>query len=350
LALKLGDRLRIARGLTWEAAIAASQSPRGKKRSQYLFSICRRIVAESGDPYTSAMLALTEGQQSFSHARWRQALVKFEETEALFQKRCTGVSFEMATLQSFRLQTLVYMGDYQTVRNCLPDLLEIARSAGDLYLETFIRGAIEPLLLLAEDNPDQSRASITKALAGWSAPGYHLQHALIDQVLLSTEIYSGRGKEAEKLIGRRWALQRTALLYNQNLRAKMLEVRARCSLAAAIKGAGDRGVLQRTEGVLKKLEHENEAYFAGCTVGLRAVLAKLRGDDTSAAALLGRAVEALDRWEMSDYAASASYVLSEWLGEPQGVSFRNRAMDWFTAQGIQNPERWARMRLPLPQI
>jgi serine/threonine protein kinase/tetratricopeptide (TPR) repeat protein len=346
LALKSGDRARIARGLTWEAAIAASQSIGGKSRSLALFSICRPMVAELGDPKTSGILALTEGQAHFSNGEWRLSLAKFSEAESLFS-HCNGTSFEMATLNGFRLQTLVYLGDFLTLRSRSLELLESARSAGDLYLESFIAGAIQPFLSLTEDDPDGARSWVALAMERWSAPGYHLQHALIDQVRLWIELYCGRGDVAEVLIARRWKLlKRSGLMFNQNLRAKMLDVRTRCHLSAVKGGSGNSGALQRAGVCLRRLALEKEPYLLGSELSLEAIVTHLKGNEVAAPVLLENAIKALEKWEMRDYWSSAAYALSTWLGQDAGSDLRTAADNWFSTQQIQNPERWVRMRIP----
>lgn len=347
LALRSGDPLRVARGLTWEAAIAASQSRRGKRHAERLFEMCRPIVAHLNDPYASAMLLLTEGQADFSHGRWAGALEKFAHAQELLSKRCTGTAFELATLEGFKLQSLVYCGDYRALRRLAPDLMETARSAGDLYLETFIRGAILPLLSLADDEATLARASVGTALERWSAPGYHLQHALIDQVRLWIELYDDNGEAAEELIERQWPLlRRSHLLFNQNLRAKMLELRARCQLAAAVSRPGHGRSLTRVERTLRKVEREREPYQSGSLLSMRASVRWCRGDEREARRLMQAARKAFDEWEMRDHAAAAFLTLADWTGEQGGSRHRDDVVAWMTDQGIRDPERWARMRIP----
>ena len=349
LALETGDAFRIARGLTWEAAIAASQSRGGKRHAERLFSMCRPVVRELNHPYATAMLALTEGQAHFSHGRWQQALEKFEGARRGFVKQCTGSSFELATLEGFRLQTLAYMGDYNKLRLSAAELLDASRSLGDLYLETFVRGAIQPLVFLADDRPDLARASIGTAMQQWSAPGYHLQHALIDQVRVWTELYCGDPDAADSLITRQWPLlRRSHLLFNQNLRAKLLELRARCSLAADASPRRDHHRRVSAASILQKLEGEQEAYLQGSVLGMRALLHHRDGHTRQAATLLGQAADMYDAWDMGDYAAAARLTLAGWTGGEQGDALRGAALAWMSGQQIRNPDRWARMRFPIP--
>ncbi|HEY3256795.1 MAG TPA: protein kinase, partial [Polyangiaceae bacterium] len=234
LALRSGDAYRVARSLTWEAAIAASQSRRGKKQAEVLFSACREIVDRLKDPYCTAMFTLCQGLADFSHGRWTSARQRMDTAEQLFTRECIGVSYELATLNGFKLQTCVYSGAYRELREITPGLLDTARSTSDLYLETFIRGAILPLLHLADDRPDLARASVEAALAAWTSPGYHLQHALIDQIRLCIELYDGKPEDAIAIIKCQWPLlKRAGLLFNQNLRAKLLELKAKCLAASA---------------------------------------------------------------------------------------------------------------------
>src|SRR5262249_35594927 len=117
------------------------------------------------------------------------------------------------------------------------------------------------------------------------------------------------------------------LLSNQNLRAKLLEVRARCALALP----GSRYTLE-AEKITARLEQEQEAYMEGPALLLRANLAIRRAQQEKAQELLAKAARLCDKWEMRDHAASARYALGE------------RPGDWFEEQKIANPAAWVRMR------
>ena len=339
LAVKAGDARRVARGLSWEAAIAASQSRGGKKRAVELFQTCREIVESLQDPYCRAMLELCEGLADFSHGRWADARRRLDAAERLFTEECVGVSFELATLNGFKLQTCVYAGEYRDLRALAPGLLDAARSSRDLYAETFIVGAIQPLLQLADDRPDLARASAESALARWTSPGYHLQHALIDQVRLCIELYDGAADRALALITAIWPqLRRSGLLFNQNLRAKLLEVKAKCLVAAPT--GMSRAAAARA---IARLDREREGYFAGSVQCLRATVLRSAGAAADAEALLAQAVTSYEAAAMSDYAASSAVRLSAWRSDSAKLA---EACIRLRNEGIVAPERWAHMRVP----
>ena len=342
LALKAGEPFRIARSLSWEAAIRASQSKKGKTAAQGLFAVCRERVLQTMDPAPAAMLALTEGQAYFSNGRWTEALSSFEEARKLFENRCTGVAFELATLQGFKLQTLVYLGEYNALRTLTPELLDAARIHRDRYLETFIRGTIQPLLLLADDKPDQARESILRALSDWPARGYHLQHALVAQVRVAVELYGGENTSAAAYLRTEWPhIRRSYLLLNQNLRAKLLEARVRCALADARSGRGD-----NPERMIRRLAAEEEPYMTGCVLAFQAVIAKRDNKLMEAEDLFRSAIGSLEKWGMRDHAASAYFALAK-LASPRTVEPPTE-VSWFTEQKIHNPARWTKMRFPEP--
>ena len=346
LALRTGDASRIARSLTWEAAIAASQSRSGKKQAPVLFSVCREIVERLQDPYCAAMLSLCEGLADFSHGRWASARARMDHAERLFTRDCIGVSYELATLNGFKLQTCVYAGAYGELRAITPGLLDAARSTSDLYAETFIRGAILPLLHLADDRPDLARASVDAALGGWASPGYHLQHALIDQVRLCIELYDGRPDDAVALMDSQWPLlKRSGLLFNQNLRAKLLELRAKCLVASVYSGSRPvpAAAARGARAAIRRLEKEDEPYFLGSVLTLRSLLARATGQADQAERLMDGSIEAYETSSMRDYSAASAYFLASWRSDRSAMT---RASDWMRAEGIRVPERWARMRAP----
>jgi serine/threonine protein kinase len=342
MALRSGDASRIARSLTWEAATAASQSRRGKAQARVLFEVCREIVDRLQDPYCTAMLTLGEGLADFSHGRWASARQRFERAQQIFARDCVGVTYELATLNGFKLQTCVYSGAYAELRTLTPALLDGARVTNDLYSETFIRGAIMPLIHLADDRPDLARDSVGVALRSWTSPGYHLQHALIDQVRFCIELYEGRAVDAAALVGKQWTLlEKSGLLFNQNLRAKLLELRAKCRVAVAL-STPDSASPGAAAKSIDRLEREHEPCFQGSVLSLRSALAHSAGH-ASAETLMAQATAAYHECGMHDYSAAAGYWLATWRSDRDGVA---RRCDWMNQQGIQNPLRWARMRAP----
>lgn len=349
LALRAGDPSRIARGLAWEAAIAASQSHSGKRRAVRLLASCRTLLTRRHNPHSAAMLLLCEGQAHFSHGQWDPALANFDEADKLFTGQCRGVSFELATLHGFRLQTLVYRGNYRALRALTAECLDLARTSGDLYLETFIQGAIQPLLFLTDDRPDLAARSTEEALRKWTTPGYHLQHALIDQVRAWTALYAGNRSQADEILRSQWsALRKSHLLLNQNLRGKMVELRARTSLASAIRSHGAPPDLRPAKKFLAQLDREREPYMAGSRESLRAMIAHLQGDSHRAVELLGAAAKEFDSWKMADFAAASRVVLAAYSRDAGHGECGKQAIEWMADQQIRNPRRWAQMRIPLP--
>jgi hypothetical protein len=94
-----------------------------------------------------------------------------------------------------------------------------------------------------------------------------------------------------------------------------------------------------------RLENERESYFQGSVQTLRALLARMKGQPTAAERLLEQAIASYEDVSMRDYAATSTYRLGEWRSDRGAV---NRASEWLRAEGIQHPERWARMRAPAP--
>ena len=185
-------------------------------------------------------------------------------------------------------------------------------------------------------------------MAQWSRGGYHVQHNDQAWGTAQIELYAGDGAAAHELISGIWpALARSMLLRVQFIRVAMLQLRARCALAAAA-GALDPAPFRREAlADAKRLEGQGTPWSLASARLVRGVLAQAARDD-------GRAVELL-----KDAAArfdATGMALSRGLGPSAARATHRRrrgerrwsaqADAWMKGQEIRRPDRMAEMYAP----
>ena len=79
---------------------------------------------------------------------------------------------------------------------------------------------------------------------------------------------------------------------------------------------------------------------------IHAGLARRRGDESRAAALVSQAIEGFEASNMALYAAAARHRLGEIMGGASGRELISQADDWMSKQQIKNPAAVANLMAP----
>src|SRR6185312_10161325 len=133
LALRAGERFRIARSLAMEAAHQATAGLRAQDRTARILRAATDLAREVDHPYALGMAAMARACATYLECRWPEARVDCDEAEQILRDRCTGVSWERNTCRAFGLWALSHMGEFAEVGRRWPQLLAEAHDRGDLY-------------------------------------------------------------------------------------------------------------------------------------------------------------------------------------------------------------------------
>src|SRR6185369_8846945 len=133
LALEAGEPYRIARALTMEAAYVATGGGPTRERSERLLAAGRLLATSIGHPHALAWVELAGGFAAFLAGRWSEARRGFDEAEAQLRERCSGVSWELDSVDLFALWTRYYLGDMAELQRLLPSHVQESSTRGDLY-------------------------------------------------------------------------------------------------------------------------------------------------------------------------------------------------------------------------
>jgi len=108
----------------------------------------------------------------------------------------------------------------------------------------------------------------------------------------------------------------------------------------------ERELLAVVDRAAKRLAREKLRYAPAMSHQLRACAAAARGDRDGARSALEATVPLLDGADLGYLAACARHRLGALVGGTGGSELKERALDFFAAQGFRNVERCLAMSVP----
>lgn len=346
LALRAGEPGRIIRALALEAIHTAAGGGRTSKRTAHLLQVAAALMEQLDEPYSRGIVLLARGATAWLEGRYTSARQFLQESESIFQSRCTGVAWEIGTAQTYLLVSLVSLGEIAELARLGPALLAEAQERGDLYRATNVSAYAMPFVLLGADDPDGARQTVRQALGRWSQQGFHIQHLMALITETEIDLYRGDGTAAWRRLQQQWpAYARSQLMHVQHAHIQALYSRGRSALAAGIAQAAP-DLLRAAEQNAFRLERQKMPWSCALASLLRAGLSMVGGKPGLARDRLAAALESLDRLETRLHAAATRRCLGHLLGGDQGRQLIQQADTWMAAQAIRAPARMTAALLP----
>jgi hypothetical protein len=348
LALRTGEKYRVARALSVEAGYHGLAGTRRAKRTQRTLDAAMKLSRSCDNPHALGFATLITGTCAFLQGRWKEGKHSFFSAESLLLERCAGSVWELATARLQGSACSFFLGEWNELHRRLPALLADADARGDLYLSTALRTRLGHMSPLAGDRPEEALDEIRNGIANWSAQGFHTQHwwSLISQC--DVLLYQHRGAEAWGLIQRNWpALRNSMLLRIQYFLIESLYHRANSSLAMAERCATNSGqkrqFVEAASRDAARIERENAPWGNGLARLVRAGALAAQDRLEKAEVLFRAAEEALESADMHLLAASARRRRGELIKGEQGANLIQTADSSMHQQGIVAPEHIAAM-------
>ncbi len=351
LALRAGEVRRIARALTLEAGYSSLGGSATRRRTLGLVHAARAFAERIGSPEAHGRSGLIEGAASFFLGDWRRALERVIEGDGHLREGCTGVAWEVETLQFYILSSLYYLGEWSEIRRRLPPILRDARERGDLYTEVYVRCQSAAVPLWAGDAPDAAFAELRESLARWPRAGFLTPHWWNVWSEVQTALYAGDARRAHARIVERFPAIRGAMhLRVQFLRVESGRLKAASALALA-RAAGTapperKALLAEARAEVRRLERDRRPWSDALARLLRAGLAAAEGDPAGALEHVAAAEAGFEGADMALHAAAARRVRGALGGGETGREHVAAADRRMVAQGIVSPGRVARMLAP----
>ena len=350
LALEAGEPYWVARALAIEAAYSSTGGSGNRTRTARLIEESMTLAERVNHPHALGLASITAGMAAYLEGRWRKAYELLHRGERILREHCTGVTWELDTAMSFELRALLFIGDFQRIREQLPRSLKDVREKGDLYAEVNLRCRVVWVSLLVADRPEEAGREVEDAIARWSQGGFHVQHYWHLTGKIEIALYRGASIEAWEHLERVWpAMERSMLLRIQLTRTEALILRCRTALAAAIAhGIGSsagRSLLREAESDLRRVEKEKIFWADPLARLVRAGIPSAGGDQQQAQEHLVAATAGFERADMELHAAVGRLRRGQLSGS-DGRRLVRDADRWMAAQGVENVGRLADVIAP----
>ncbi|MFO0892737.1 MAG: protein kinase [Isosphaeraceae bacterium] len=347
LALRAGEPFRVARSLAMEAAHQSTAGNRGAGRAAALIDATGALARKLDSPQIWGMLDLARGTNDLMLGRWQAAHESLDRAAATFRERCTGVTWERDTVNTFGLWALQHLGRIRELRERWSVLWKEAQRRGDLYAATTLTTYFMTMVRLADDDTSLIEDDVSTAMVPWSRQGFLVQHSTACRSLVHLDLYRGRVDRAWERLDSLWPEYSRSLLFRiQIVRILMRELRARCTLARAELIEAPADLLASAEKDARALEGERQTWAAGHGEYIRAGIAACRQDAIKAAHHLSRAAELYEQADMTLNAAVMRYRLGEIQVGDEARKLMSEAERAMRDQSIRSPGQWARMTAP----
>lgn len=348
LALKSGERARVAKALANEAATKACTEPQPMPKAQALLLQARDLAERIGDPQAIAHAALARAMSNLVQMNFEPSIEAGWECDRILREQCTDVAWEMGTAHSSLLMNYWNIGRYDLLCEHGPRFYLEAKDRGDLYATTMIACGGLWAGLVAEDKPEEAFAVVEGAMREWGRTDFQLQHYLEMQALTDMAMYQGGSSAYERITAAWPAFKKSKIMFTLSVKFTGLQSRARAALVAA------RELPARRDTLLKRAARDlvdaRKVMRSPCNHGLidliEAGVAASRGRSDLALDGLRLAETRLLHGAMAGYAAAAKARLGELLGGDEGAAATASAHGWLEQHGVVNPPRYVDMRAP----
>jgi hypothetical protein len=333
LALRAGEPFRVARGIAGEAAYAAAQGER--RRAQALLAAAADIAKTLALPEATGIVSLMSGLAGHLGGTFAPALADLTAAERVFRERCVGTAWEQNAVRHFMLECCWYIGDLARFRTATLEGLKEATDRGSVYATTTLRTGLANAIWLLRDEPAQALADAERAMQGWTAHGYHIQHWYELFARTQIDLYNGDGAAAHARMARGWSdLRRSNLLRMQHTRIVAVHLRGRAALAAAAGAAGaERAArLDLARRCARRLGRDGRGWGAAFAALLAAGVARAEGRAREEASWRARAVAETRLHGLALFQAA--------------VELETTGSAWMSEQGVRAPRPLARMLVP----
>jgi hypothetical protein len=351
LALRTGEKYRVARALCVEAGYHGLAGTRGRERTDKILRAAIELSSTCDNPHALGLSTLITGTCAFLEGRWEDARESFARAETLLLERCVGSVWELATARLQRSACSFLLGEWNELRQSLPALLADADARGDLYLTTALRTRLGHVTPLAADRPEEALEVIRSAIAKWSVQGFHTQHWWSLTSQCDIFLYQRSGLEAWNLMNSHWpALRSSMLLRVQYFLIESLYHRACSALAFAADSTGNSArkldFVQLATRDAARIMREHAPWGDGLAYLVRAGALATQGQQEAAEPILRSAENALESADMHLFATAARRRRGETIKGDEGKALIEVADRSMRQQGIQSPERIAWMLAP----
>lgn len=341
LALEAGEPSRVARALAMEAGfVASSGSP---AEAAALLARAEALARRLGSEQTLGLCKTIGGVLAFHEGKHERAVALVQEAETILARDRGFAAWQLNIAKVYHIPILLELGELEELCRLSRQWLSDALDRGNLFAATMFRTAWGSLVWLVADDV-QGATDDLAASAGLRRPGaFSLPdfYALLSRVLIAQ--YTGDAIAAQAHITEAGpALRRSQLLRIKRIRARYLQFRAACAVAAVGQGmrpsllrAAERDArwIERQRHTLGRVQEANGRL-------LRAAIEATRGRPGRAVEHLGIALDVYTASRSRLYEAVTRRRLGELVGGDEGAALIAAADAWMRERHIVRPDRF----------
>lgn len=355
-ALNCGEPYRVARALAAEAWLTAHSQPGAGERCAWLIEQAAALAAQCGEAHARALVQMVDGIAAYGYASdFQRSVANCKSAEYALRRLPEGTAWERDNARLFALIAQLYAGSWLEMKQDHATAMRHAHSRGDLFARITFDLSIGYHVKLMADEALAAADMVETRITEWSSDAVHLQHALALFAGAQVALYSDDPSFLKRL-DRSWpGIRRAHLLRTESLRTLLLFARARLRLLAAARdmqhGGGTARKLKR--GAMRDitaLGRSKAKYARAWSLSAAGGAATFNGDAERAASMLSSAVDAYEAVGMQMQAAASRHQLGLVVGGQRGAELKDRAAAQMRAQGVNSPERIARMYCPVAEV
>ncbi len=227
------------------------------------------------------MVKVAESATRFLKGEWNHAYEYCCAAKKVFAEQCTGVAWEINSLELNGLWCLCYLGNLAQLKDEVLRKLSEGRKRGDCFSTISARSGFPNIVWLMDDDPEQARNEASESIAEWSQRAFQLQHLQDLFAQCQIDLYCSNGAKALERIESAWnKLRKSGLLKVPLNRILAAELHARVSIAAMSQG-NSAVLLKAANKAKQQLAGEGRAWASGHASLVGAQLAILDGNQES---------------------------------------------------------------------
>ncbi len=311
-ALRTDNAIHRTRALSTESCYLAAPGFRIlRRRAHKLADESLTMAREIGDPNLLAFVYSTIGATSFLSGRWKQAVERCHGGVELIKSDCVGAGWELSSAYVFYSSALSMMGDIAAIETLRPQVVEHARSCGDLLASTCVRVGLPNVTWLARGQPDVARKMADEALSQWSSFAYSPLDFFGAIGAMQVDLFEGSARDArQRFINEAERIEGSLLIHNQVIRALLRYFDGSTALAAFTKTssrAEREHLASLAASASKKLCRESVPWCRALGDSLRAGVLWSEGQTDPCLQMLERAQAVFDAADMTLFMQSARF-------------------------------------------
>jgi serine/threonine protein kinase len=347
-ALRAGEPMRISRGLTLVAILAATEGPRSAQLAHRLLEEGREIAERLQNPHLIGTGEISRGISVFLLGDYPKARLLCRQGVDTLRKHCTGVGFEVMSGEHYLANAEYFMGEFKALAQRVPALIREADERGDVYARASLRLGSFSVSWLLNDDVGRAREEAALGMRLWSKKGFHLQHFFEMLGHLDIDLYANEPASAhERLVRTLPLLEKSLLLRVQTIRINTTYMRAKAELAMLIRaGKKSPTQLRPVEKLAKAIARERMPWGNGLAALIQGLVEAHRGNAEAAAVQLEAAIALFGATHMRLHQATARLRLGKVIGGDRGAELVALGRAAMLEQRVIKIEKMAQMLGP----